>query len=123
MLFRNVEPRVIDECAESLGVTVYRQSSDPRRAVLRPVSDTFRRVRNGRRLNAVCWHGHRDFFRCLFEQAPGAIVETVIANTEQVKYTADNFEAVYFETGDINCGSIAQPLAYRDTCKCEEAGQ
>lgn len=33
----------------------------------------------GRRMNAVCWHGHRDFLRRLFEANPDAVVGSTLA--------------------------------------------
>lgn len=77
--------------------------------------------RGDRRVAAVCWHGHRDFFRALFALAPRAVVSvSARMNGEPVVYTAENFETTFHETGDRNIGSMFEPCAFRDACICEE---
>ncbi len=127
MLFKNVDPRIVDACAESIGAVMLRQSDDPRRAVLRPSKDcVYRRVsaswaRPGRKVNAVCWHGHRDFFRALFIAAPDAIVETKIPFIDEdvTRYSAETFENMYEQT-DRNIGSMYAPMLYSEACTCPE---
>ena len=65
-------------------------------------SDAYRRFSRGRRLAAVCWHGHREWMREVFKSAPDAIIITALA-----RYTGSaNFEATHADT-------------YRDSgCKC-----
>lgn len=129
MLFKNVAPEIVDACAMEVGAIAYRQSQDRRRAVLRPLPESpyRRRSNSGRRVNAVCWHLHRDFFRSLFERAPDAIVETRLApifdvNAPQkpTRYTAENFESSFEETGSVNVGSTFDPLPMRGACDCPE---
>lgn len=85
-----------------------------------------RRASDGerRRTGAVCWHGHRDFFRALFRVAPGARVQTMqtAATVPGKWYTAENFESVYGNTGDNNVGSQCSPLPYASACTCKEGG-
>lgn len=71
----------------------------------------------GRKCNAVCWHGHREFFRALFEMRPHLRVRTML-----VTYTGRNdFEMKWPETGDDNVGSgEVAPVARRDACACKE---
>jgi hypothetical protein len=78
-----------------------------------------RRSWQGRRIAAVSWHGHRDFFRALFRLAPNAIVTSHWAAGWTV-YTAATFEATYRATGAANIGSMMQPVRYADACDCGE---
>lgn len=74
--------------------------------------------RDGRRnVWAVCWHGHREFFRALFAIAPEAIVR--VAATGQ-RYTAENFEETHVPTGGQNIGSRIEPLYRSEACDCRE---
>ncbi|MBU1621879.1 MAG: hypothetical protein KJ604_20680 [Gammaproteobacteria bacterium] len=85
-----------------------------------------------RRIHAVCWHGHREFFRALFLIAPDARVQTTMLgrvsrfnppNTDPIRwYTAENFERVFPSTGDVNIGSQFRPCLMRDACACVERG-
>lgn len=80
----------------------------------------YQRVGNaGRKVAAVCWHGHRDFFRALFALNSAAEIRSHWVGGD-IHYTAENFERTYQDTGHANIGSMYQPLAYRDACECEE---
>lgn len=87
---------------------------------------TWRRRADGtpRRNAAVCWHGHRDFFRALFARAPEARVASAQtkATVPGGYYTAGNFEQVYQNTGDHNIGSMFAPMRYADACACDDDG-
>lgn len=78
-----------------------------------------------RRVASVCWHGHRDFFRALWALAPGARVRTAqtVRTVPGGWYTADNFEAQYHGTGDVNIGSQMYPRRYADACVCHRVGE
>jgi|SRR6185295_5766246 len=76
-----------------------------------------RRSHTGRRVHAVCWHGHRAFFRRLFELAPTAVVQSSARlNGVNVRYTAESFERDHPDTGQTNIGSLFEPCAYVDAC-------
>lgn len=78
-----------------------------------------RRNHTGRRVAAVCWHGHRAFMEALFNSVPHARLKSMVAD-----YNGRlEFWAQHDATGDRNIGSIMQPRAYRDACDClmEEA--
>ena len=77
-----------------------------------------RRSNTGRKIAALCWHGHRDVMRRIFEREPGALLVTML---ERYDGRAD-FLDTYPATGGINCGSIAVPLAMRDSCECNQGG-
>ena len=73
-----------------------------------------RRGFTGRRINALCWHGHYAFMAALFERVPSARIVSAM-----VRYDGkDEFEAFADRTGDRNIGSEREPLAYRDACDC-----
>ncbi len=72
--------------------------------------------RMSRTVCAVCWHGHRDFFRKVYEFCPDVVFETKMA-----KYTGvENFENTYPQTGYENIGSQMEPCQAADACYCEE---
>lgn len=68
---------------------------------------------------AVCWHGHRDFFRALYRLAPRARVRTALA----VYRNADNFEEEYprtrTATGPEN-SYVSRLTPYSAACTCKE---
>ena len=73
-----------------------------------------RRSHTGRRIAAVCWHGHRAFMEVMFSLAPNARLKSTV-----VTYGGrTDFWANHDATGDRNIGSMMQPLAYRDACDC-----
>lgn len=70
---------------------------------------------------AVCWHGHREFFRKLFQLAPDAKVLTAQTRRAGFRYyTADNFEDRYEET-DVNIGPPVAPLYFSEACHCQDS--
>lgn len=75
---------------------------------------TNKRTGEPARVNGVCWHGHADFFRRLFELEPTAVISS--SRMGSVTYRADNFERVYPETGYWNIGSQIQPCYFHDAC-------
>jgi hypothetical protein len=82
----------------------------------RKVSASF--FNQGRETFAVCWHGHRDFFRALFAEFPEATVTTYRMGL--IHYTAENFEDTFPDTGWINVGPPIAPVSASDACKCPE---
>jgi hypothetical protein len=73
-----------------------------------------RRSWSGRRMPAACWHAFRDVFRVSFAVYPEAVFKTSLA-----RYTAENFEATYPATGEVNIGSMMAPAYMPDLCDCE----
>ena len=79
-------------------------------------SKAYRRLsRSGRKVSAVCWHGHAVFFRQLFALAPTAEIRSNWAGG-RTHYTAENFEHTFGATGGANIGNQMAPIAYRDAC-------
>jgi hypothetical protein len=128
MLARNVSAWDIARAAVAVGVTtsdILPSGPNALRFRLLPAAGVaqYRRraPQTGRRVHAICWHGHRDFFRALFKLAPAARVQT--ARTREFApgsryYTAENFERLYLET-DGNIGSAYQPTRYSSACDCQ----
>lgn len=116
----NVTLETLEAVAKSVGVTLYEVRPTNTKGTgwqftLRPNgSRYYRRGRNNRRVWAVCWHGHRDFFRALFDLAPDAKVRTTVARYDG----REGFEKTYPSTGDRNIGSIFEPLPLRYACDC-----
>lgn len=84
----------INEAAVAVGVRVNHTGDD--RFRLKTSGDRYKRIGRGGRTvpGAVCWHGHRDFFRVLFNWCPDAMVETALAT-----YNGKNhFEETHEET-------------------------
>ena len=75
--------------------------------------------RSDRRVNAVCWHGFRDFFRAVFELDPNAVCRTALATWKG----SEHFEANYQESGHTNIGSEFYPMRHVDACRCPDQGQ
>ena len=125
MIARHVDTATLKNAATTVGAVIYNQSKDPRRFVLRPAPGChFRRTsasffRQGRRVHAVCWHGHRDFFRAVFAQEPHAVFVTALA-----RYDAPTFEDVFPKTAWIPYGPlIAGGFQHAcEACDCPESG-
>jgi hypothetical protein len=67
-----------------------------------------------RRVNAVCWHGHRDFMRALFRRDRDARIKSYFSDYKG----SDDFEATFPETGYRNVGSMMYPMQMREVCNC-----
>ena len=67
-----------------------------------------------RKVNAICWHGYRDFLTELYN-----IYSDLRVITTQITYNnKQDFELKYPDTANINIGSMVQPLKYKDACFC-----
>ena len=75
-----------------------------------------RRSATGRKVAAACWHAHRDIMAELFRINPQALLVTALTRYDGAADFYETFES----TGDGNIGSIAQPLAMRDACECDD---
>ncbi len=72
---------------------------------------------SGRRLTAACWHAHRDVMRMIFAVNPDALLVTALARYEGL----DDFERKFPDTGDLNIGTVFDPLYLSDACLCTTA--
>ena len=77
----------------------------------------FMKNKNGsrRKINAVCWHGFRDFLIELYNIS-GNNFRVVTAQTTY--NNKDDFYIKYPATGENNIGSMIEPLHYEDACNC-----
>ena len=78
-------------------------------------SDKYGRLsHSGRRIKALCWHGHRDLFEMLFNVFPQLEIRTA-----QATYKGrDGFIRNYPATASVNIGSMFKPMEYQDACNC-----
>jgi hypothetical protein len=68
----------------------------------------------GRKVHAVCWHGHLAFMRSLYKRNPEAKIRTA-----QMDYnSAQDLEAQKMESYHTNIGSVAFPSKYGEACDC-----
>lgn len=67
---------------------------------------------------AACWHVFRDVFAEILETHPDAVIKAMYAT-----YTAETFSDLYPKTGEINVGSMIEPLDAEDACRCEDSGE
>ena len=78
----------------------------------------FSRNKDGSRkkVNAVCWHGYRDFLIELYNIS-GNNFRVV---TAQATYNnKEDFYSTYPATGQNNIGSMVDPLPYEEACNCK----
>ena len=128
MLFRRTSPKDLEI---ALNATNLRYGGNLRLADVRAQGSATRaclRVHNGRAHGArtvgcfttrhgpyASWEAHRDFLRVLFATHPEAKVVTGLAQRAGIaSYTAENFEAVFPATADVNVGSQIAPMSMRD---------
>jgi hypothetical protein len=67
-----------------------------------------------RRVAAVCWHGHRDFMRAIFDRDPSARIKSAFADYKG----RENFEREFPATAHRNVGSMMYPVFMIDACTC-----
>jgi len=68
-----------------------------------------------RKVNAICWHGFRDFITEIYKFHPHV---RVVSSTATYLNKQD-FEFKYPDTAYKNIGSIMQPMYYASACLCE----
>jgi len=85
-----------------------------RRSTQVPYQKIVNRYGKTRRVNAVCWHGHRDFMIRLFDLLPDLVLRTAVATYRG----RSGFLDTYLATGDRNIGSVVDPQAYSTACNC-----
>jgi hypothetical protein len=72
-----------------------------------------------RHINAVCWHGHRDFMALLFDLLPDVTLRTKLATYKG----KEGFEQDYPDTYYTNAGSQMYPQYYGNLCHCDDKAQ
>jgi len=85
------------------------------RFTIRPINGKWQRVSHrGRKVHAVCWHGHLDFMRCLYGINPNAKFRTGMARYDSLEDLESNKGKAYHR----NIGSMIYPMDYGDACEC-----
>jgi|SRR5215831_320541 len=74
-----------------------------------------------RRVAAICWHGHRDFMRAIFDKYPHA---TIVTNWYgPVRYRGiEEFNEKHEETAYRNVGAPIFPRMACEICSCGKEG-
>ena len=108
-----VSPLVPEECYTKGG---YRRKGDAGDAPYQ--RESVGMYSNERRVNAVCWHGFRDFFRAVYEVEPGAKFYTAMDKW----LGSEDFEDRFAASGCRNIGSAYMPVAAAEACRCPERG-
>lgn len=78
----------------------------------------------GRKVHAVCWHGHRDFYRRIFQFYPNARI--VSGRYGKIEFDgSENFEDTYIETAFIKLGPpiMGGYPSMCEACSCPESGE
>ena len=132
MILGNVTPFQIGKAASRAGVAISQRGIRPEgsryRVTLAPTLNNGgkvayqRRSHTGRKVAAVCWHGHRAFMRELFKLAPDALIITSISwsGKQKLRYEgSEHFEAIHESTGGGLIGSISKAIAYKHACDCK----
>jgi len=99
----------LNECASiNKGNTSYRFG-------IRPIDGKFQRVSpSGRKVHAVCWHGHLEFMRNLYRTNATAKFRTAMNNYDSLADLESNKGNAYHR----NIGSMIYPMYYGDACEC-----
>ncbi|MEK7505901.1 MAG: hypothetical protein AAB597_03360 [Patescibacteria group bacterium] len=106
--------------AQQVGVQLVGPESVGRglRFTLRPGDDRKwqrRSATSGRRINAVCFHGHKAFMEAVFALYPEARIKSVMADYRGV----EEFNRQHEEVGDRNISNRMRPMSFWKACDCE----
>lgn len=75
---------------------------------------------DGRRINAVCFHGYRAFFDALFAAFPTA--KAWGGYYFEFRYDGvDDYHARFDALGDTVLGAYNRTMLYREACNCDDA--
>ena len=113
----------ITSAATDTGVELYnvrqkRRDGTSHAFVIRPLGELFRKFSPpGRRVWAVCYHGHAAFMQRVFDINPEA---TLISMMERFNGRAD-FQDKACAVANHNVGSAYQPADFGNACKCAGA--
>lgn len=114
--------------AQDLGFRLdnVRPSSNGFKCVLRPISGDkstrFRRTsasifHGGRRVNAVCYHGHYAWMKSLLLHNPHGRIKSSMFDYKGL----GEFNANAYDVGYRNIGSMYCPTSLSDACLCDES--
>ena len=71
------------------------------------------------KVNAVCWHGFRDFLKKLYEISDNIRVITATKSSQTIYTNAADFYNTCENTGYNNIGSIVNPMYFKNACLCK----
>lgn len=125
MLFTNTTIRELEHAADTVGVRLIAVKTIGKRvkARLGLTGEIYRRLssHDGHRVAAVCWHGHRDFFRALYAINPHVVITSRGLGGFTIRYNnAADFEREFPKTAYRNIGAIMRPAYACEYCTCEE---
>ena len=119
MIARGVTREQLEQAAANVGVDVSRRLRPEGRGfrfTLSLIGERYRRKSHtGRRIAAVCYHGHYAFMEALFQQVPTAVIVSSMMRYDGV----EDFWYNAAHAGSRNVGSIAVPMSYDEACYCE----
>lgn len=69
----------------------------------------------GRKVAAVCFHGHLSFMREVFRLCPEARIKTCCADY----HSAQELDETAHKAGERNTGSMFYHLEYQEACLCD----
>lgn len=129
MTVSGVTDSTLQHAADAVGVSLDISRLNPAgtrwRVKVNPGSDKekYRRTsasyfRQGYRVNAVCWHGFRDFFREVFKTVPDAKFRTSVDHWKG----SEDFESRYRDSAFKNIGPPIAPVYIKDACACKDSG-
>ena len=67
-----------------------------------------------RKVNAVCWHGHKSFMDAIYQLSLETVIITAFARYDGYQDFLDKFQDTYYH----KIGSMVQPCYYGDACEC-----
>ena len=118
MIARGITPDELDKAATEAGVLLDNPRKEGRgtRFTLRLAGELWRRYSpSGRKVAAVCFHGHARFMQEVFAINPETTLITAMERFDGVEEFTQNACAV----GERNAGSMYQPSAYAELCRCD----
>ena len=120
MKWYGIQKEVAQEIAESLDINVEIEQRGVEKTYylvrLKPKGESYRKVNpvTGKKIYAVCFHGHFHFIRRLFLQFPDAKCITSFATYNG----KDDFMDKYNNVGRLTVGSILTPYSLSECCHC-----
>lgn len=144
MIIRGLSREQLEECARQAQVRLYnmRPKGTGWALVLRPMpelcpsclgsggighcnrcgasgyvgsGDKWRSRKRGRRVWAVCFHGHMDFMLRVFDKNVQATIISSIARYDGLR----NFAEKFMRVGELNVGSMLEPVCADEACDCD----
>ena len=114
----------LEAIAAEVGVKLHQASEGGKRVpfvrfTLRPIGEAYRKVNflhseEGRRVNAVCYHGHCAFFDLLFERFPAALIVSSSSKYAGFEDYAEKRDAADVLEGNPYHGQVR----FSTQCKC-----